>query len=36
MATIDDCVKIGRNQVGEITGAVKSPILLKKTSLDAE
>ncbi len=33
MATNGDCVNIGRNQVGEITSAVRSPILRKNFAL---
>jgi aminomethyltransferase len=33
MATTGDCVNIGRNQIGEITSAVKSPILRKNFAL---
>ena len=33
MAANGDCVNIGRNQVGEITSAVKSPILRKNVAL---
>jgi len=33
MATNGDCVNIGRNQVGEITSAVRSPILRKNLAL---
>ncbi|MFT7461412.1 MAG: aminomethyltransferase [Planctomycetota bacterium] len=33
MATTGDCVNIGRNQIGEITSAVRSPILRKNFAL---
>lgn len=33
MAANGDCVNIGRNQVGEITSAVKSPVLRKNVAL---
>jgi aminomethyltransferase len=33
MATNGDCVDIGRNQVGEITSAVRSPVLRKNLAL---
>ncbi len=33
LATNGDCVNIGRNQVGEITSAVRSPILRKNLAL---
>ena len=33
MAANGDCVDIGRNQVGEITSAVRSPILRKNLAL---
>ncbi len=33
MATAGDCVNIGRNQIGEITSAVRSPILRKNFAL---
>ena len=33
MATNGDCVNIGRNQIGEITSAVRSPILRKNFAL---
>ena len=33
MAANGDCVDIGRNQIGEITSAVRSPILRKNLAL---
>jgi aminomethyltransferase len=33
MAVSGDCVDIGRNQVGEITSAVRSPVLRKNLAL---
>ena len=33
MAAAGDCVNIGRNQVGEITSAVRSPVLRKNVAL---
>ena len=33
MAVNGDCVDIGRNQVGEITSAVRSPVLRKNLAL---